>query len=84
MSKVIVVFEGKEITNLSMVGAKAFVKQNKGAYIKGVETVEPIPQKKKEVAAVIEFEEVPTENKTEEVHAIAKRTRTRKENLDNQ
>jgi len=48
--EVIVVFEGKEITNLSKLGAEAFVKQNKGAHIKGVETVAPVV-KKKETAA---------------------------------
>jgi len=48
--EVIVIFEGKEITNLSKLGAEAFVKQNKGAHIKGVETVAPVV-KKKETAA---------------------------------
>jgi hypothetical protein len=62
---VIVVFEGREITGLSQKGAEAFVKQNKGAHIKGQVVVAPIEKKNVEVAAEDNIEQ-------------PKRTRTRK------
>lgn len=89
MSKVVVIFEGKRIENLSLLGAKQFVKQNPCAKIEGFETVQPITVKKKEEAvAEVDVKETVEEVSEQPKEETAKRTRTRKPivetNLDKQ